>query len=64
MPRRRSPKLATRVLFIDGEPFVIGELTRNGLVARRLIGRERDLVVKQFDDLHAEVAARRPLTRR
>lgn len=58
MPKRRRSRPITRFVVIDGEVHLIVERTESGLSTRRLLGAERDLVVRTLDDAQFDLEAR------
>lgn len=58
MPKPPESELVSRVIFVDGEPFLITRRDRRTFMARRLRGRERAVALRLLTEAHEEAFAR------
>lgn len=58
MARPPDAELVSRVIFVDGEPFLITRRDRRAFMARRLLGRERAVALRLLTEAHEEAFAR------
>ena len=58
MPKPRRPKRRTRIFAVDGDVHLVVERTSAGITTKRLVGAEREHVLKALDDAQYELAAK------
>lgn len=55
MPKQRKMKPQTRILYIDGDIYLILARRADCMLARKLTGKDRELAEKTLDDAQYEV---------
>lgn len=58
MPRPRRPKRRSRFFELDGDVYLVSERDDEQLVAVRLTGRDRELVLRMIEENEIEMESR------
>ncbi len=59
MPKRRRPKRRrSRFFILDGDVYIISERDGEQLLAVRLVGRDRELVLRMLEENEVEMESR------
>lgn len=58
MPRPRRPKRSSRFFELDGDVYLVSERDDEQLVAVRLTGRDRELVLRMIEENEIEMESR------